>query len=115
HADLDDHELPAAERYRLILNAYEIEAAYGRGVASYVETVEVNGVPTRVNVLRIGRVALIRRFANGDLYIRHRHNSDYERVTNADASAVNAAFRIAQEVTTPDIFLVPLPGSEVAQ
>ena len=115
YEDLDNPEISAAERYRLILNAYDIEASYGRQIDSYDETVDIDGVPTDVPTLRIGRVALIRDMPNGDLFIRHRYNTEWERVSGASNSAVTGAFRIAQEVTTPDLFTAPMPGSEDAR
>ena len=115
YEDLDDPEISAAERYRLILNAYDIEASYGRQIDSYEETIDIDGVPTNVTTLRIGRVALIRDMPNGDLMAYTQYNGDWERVSGASDAAVTSAFRIAQEVTTPDLFTAPIPGSEDAQ
>lgn len=115
YEDLDDPEISAAERYRLILNAYDIEASYGRQIDSYEETIDIDGVPTNITTLRIGRVALIRDMPNGDLMAYTQYNGDWEAVSGASDAAVTSAFRIAQEVTTPDLFTAPIPGSEDAQ
>ncbi|MCW5725265.1 MAG: DUF3450 domain-containing protein [Maricaulaceae bacterium] len=107
---LDDADITAAERYRLILNAYDIEAAYGRGVASYAEVIEVGGEPIEVRVLRIGRVILIRQMPGGGVMVRYRGASDWQPVSGANMAEIQRAFRIADEVTTPDVFLAPLPA-----
>lgn len=113
---VDDAEVSQAERYRVILNAYEIEASYGRSVVVFEETVLEDGAPVIVDVLRIGRVALIRKSrTDQSLSILYAGASDYQDVPSSALSNVNRAFRIAEEVTTPSVFLVPLPGPSAAQ
>ncbi len=112
---IDDPAISPAERYRVILNAYDIEASYGRSLNAYDDTVLEDGVPVNVKVLQIGRVAMIRQYDDGRMTIRHNGNSDWEALPNSYASNVTRAIRIAEEVTTPEVFLVPLPGPQVAQ
>ncbi len=113
---VDDAEVSQAERYRVILNAYEIEASYGRSVVVYEETVLEDGAPVIVDVLRIGRVALIRRArADQSLSILYSGDAGWQDVPSSALSNINRAFRIAEEITTPSVFLVPLPGPSAAQ
>lgn len=98
-----------AEKYRLLLNAFEIESAYGRSLNSYSEEVMVDGVPQEANILQIGRVAMIRS-VGGDLAIMTHDNQTWRPVPSSMANNVQRAFRIANEVTTPEVFEAPLPG-----
>ena len=111
---LGDAGVSAAEQYRLLLNAYEVEAAYGRSLRAYTEEVSVDGAPQEANVLQIGRVALIRD-VNGDLEMLTKNNPEWRPVPGGMAANVQRAFRIANEVTTPDVFVAPLPGPEQAR
>ena len=65
---LGEANVSPAEKYRLLLNAFEIESAYGRSLNAYSEEVLVDGVPQEANILQIGRVAMIRRV--GDDLVR---------------------------------------------
>lgn len=111
---LDDPNISPAERYRVILNAYEIEASYGRSLNAYEEEILEDGIPVSVDVLQIGRVAAIRVYADGRMTIRHSNSSDWESLPGGYEANVTRALRIAQEVTTPSVFLAPLPGPTVA-
>ncbi|MCR9128655.1 MAG: DUF3450 domain-containing protein [Alphaproteobacteria bacterium] len=108
---LGDAQVSPAERYRVLLNAYEIEASYGRSLTAYEEEVEVDGVPQPARVLQIGRVAIIRE-VDGALEIRTKDNPDWRPVPGSMAADVDRAFRIANEVTTPEVFVAPLPGPD---
>lgn len=106
---LGDATISAAERYRLLLNAYEIEMGYGRSLRAYSEEVEVDGAPQAAEVLQIGRIALIRDIG-GTLEILTQDNREWRPVPGSMAVDVQRAFRIAREVTTPEVFVAPLPG-----
>lgn len=107
---LGDAAVPPAEKYRVILNAYEIEAAYGRSLRTYGEEVSVDGVPNEVTVLQFGRIALVRIFQDGSMEMMSQNNPEWRELSGSHANNIQRALRIAQEVTTPDVFVVPLPG-----
>ena len=48
-----------SEKYRKILEAYQVENDYGSSVASYEEEIEANGQKKTVDFLRFGRIALV--------------------------------------------------------
>lgn len=111
---VDDPAISPAEKYRVILNAFEVEASYGRGIRTYEEVVEqdAEGNDVSVSYLQIGRVALIRQNTDDSLQLFHRGATDWADIPSSEFNNVQRAFRIAREVTTPEVFLVPLPGSE---
>lgn len=112
---VDDPNVSQAERYRVILNAYEIEASYGRSLVAYDETVMDGDSPVNVEVLRFGRVGMIRRYPNDRLEMLVAGADGWVDLPGGYLSNFNRALRIAQEVTTPSVFLAPLPGPSVAQ
>ena len=111
---LGDPLIPPAEKYRLLLNAYEIESAYGRSLRHYTEEVDVDGVPEQAEMLQIGRVVLIRRIGS-NLDMITKDDPNWRPVPSSMANDVLRASRIAQELTTPDVFPAPLPGPTQAQ
>ena len=48
-----------SEKYRRVLEAYMIEVDYGRTIEAYEQTLEVGGATLNVDMLRIGRIALL--------------------------------------------------------
>lgn len=111
---LGDPLIPPAEKYRLLLNAYEIESSYGRSLRAYTEEIDVDGAAELAEFLQIGRVALIRRVA-GDISMMTKDNQEWRPVPGSMATDVQRAWRIANELTTPDVFPAPLPGPTQAQ
>ncbi len=63
--DIDAPELSLAEKFRQVMDAYRIEIEFGRKIDSYRDTVEVDGVRREVDILRIGRIALLYRTLDG--------------------------------------------------
>lgn len=113
---VDDPNISPAERYRAILNAYEIEASYGRFIRSYDETVlDEAGNPVPVVILQLGRIAAIRKYNDDTMTIRYNGSDDWQPLASSYLSDVTRAIRIAQEVTTPSVYTIPLPGPQVAQ
>jgi multidrug efflux pump subunit AcrA (membrane-fusion protein) len=109
---LGSSEFPPSERYRVLLSAFEIEAAYGRGLTTYTEEVEVDGTPEEANILRFGRLAMIR-IIRGNMEIMTSDNLEWRPLPGQHANNVQRALRIAQEVTTPEVFLAPVSGPVV--
>lgn len=58
HKTLDDHALANGEKLRRILEALEVETAYGQSADVSEQTVLLDGKQTQVTVLRAGRLGL---------------------------------------------------------
>ncbi len=49
---------PAAEKYRRVVEALQVETEYGRTVEVYQDTINLDGEPVLVDILRLGRLSL---------------------------------------------------------
>lgn len=58
-ATLSDPKVTASEQVRQVLEAYNIEREYGRTIETYEDAVVIDGEEKVVNILRIGRLALL--------------------------------------------------------
>ena len=56
---LSDPKVTASEQVRQVLEAYNIEREYGRTIETYEDAIVLEGEEKVVNVLRIGRLALM--------------------------------------------------------
>lgn len=52
-------DIDLAEKFRQIIEAYQIENEYGRKIDSYQDIVRIDGSDHEVDVLRVGRIALL--------------------------------------------------------
>ncbi|MFL0810884.1 MAG: DUF3450 domain-containing protein [Agarilytica sp.] len=55
----DRADISVAEKFRQVLEAYNIEAEYGRSIHNYTDTLEVGGVDREVDIFAIGRVSVM--------------------------------------------------------
>jgi chromosome segregation ATPase len=113
---MDDPDRSPAQRYRLVIEAYQIENEYGRTIESYRENIEVDGrLYENVDFLRIGRVALI--FRTDDDRVLKRFDAESRRWVDLDMSFlpyVKTGSRIAREQIPPDLMFVPVTAPQSA-
>lgn len=64
-ANMDRSDVTSAEAFRQVLELYSIELQYGRGIEAYTDTIELGGAEREVDILRIGRVALVYQSTDG--------------------------------------------------
>jgi hypothetical protein len=57
--NLDRSDIPLAEKYRQVMEAYRIEIEYGRKIDTYKDTIAIDGAEREVDILRVGRIALL--------------------------------------------------------
>ena len=108
--NLDDADVSVAERYRVILNAYEIEASYGRGINAYEGPLTEGGEDV-VDFLRIGRLMLIYSRKDADQYgYWDRESGSWQPLPGDYGLELSKAFRIARNAAAPEILLAPVPG-----
>ena len=55
---MDRGDISTSEKFRLITEAYKTELEYGRTIETYRDTINIDGVDTSADFLRIGRIAL---------------------------------------------------------
>jgi len=104
-----------AERYRHILEAYQIENEYGRTIEAYGGELDLNGTVRQVDFLRVGRVAfLYQTFDGTETGVWDQKNRQWIDASDS-AAAVRLGLRMARKQTAPDLLKLPLPTAEAAQ
>lgn len=104
-ADVSD-----AEKYRRILEAYQIEMDYGTKLGAYKATIKVSSGETRqVEVLHLGRVVLVARSLDAKTHWRW-SKPDYAwlNVSADQGLAINQAFAMAEKQQAPAMVSLPL-------
>ena len=95
------------EKYRRLLEAYQIELEYGRVIEAYKGEIEGR----EAEFVRVGRVALLYRTADGESgywdadagkWVPDEHTRD----------EITAALRVAKKEIAPDVLEVPVPAAK---
>ena len=107
---MERSDVSAAEKLRVVIEAYQIENDYGRTIEAYKGSTEINGNQLEVDFLRIGRVALLYQTVGGA------HTGAWDGTTGAFVelppstykSQVADGLKIARKQVAPDLLVVPV-------
>jgi hypothetical protein len=102
-------DAPMGERFRRIVEAYQIEMEYGRTMSAYKDKL-ADG--RDAEFVRLGRVSLFYRTADG-AETGYWDNQQKMWVPDRDsARAIELALSIAKEQKAPDLIIVPVPAAQ---
>lgn len=112
---LDDPSVSTSEKYRRILEAYQIEADYGRTLESYNGEIELDGKNLSVEFFRVGRVALLYSNLDGSASgFWNNKTKQWETLPSDYNQSINHGLRIARKESPPtDLIRIPLNLSEM--
>jgi hypothetical protein len=107
---MERSDVSVAEKFRKVMEAYQIENDYGFNSETYTQSLTLDGETRVYNILRIGRIGLY--FQSDDTSITGYWDNN-ERTWVRDDSArseIRKGIRIAKQQIAPELILVPLPG-----
>ncbi|MCO7225442.1 DUF3450 domain-containing protein [Pleionea sp. CnH1-48] len=99
-----------SEKYRRIMEAYQIELDYGNSVQAYEETMDVDGVEKQVDVLRFGRTALMF-ITRGDNPVAKAWDINSKSWKTLDSAQTTAVARAYKDVKRNNKKLIVIPVS----
>ncbi len=109
---MSDEEVSNGERYRRLMEAYQIELEYGRSMVTYKGKLDDG---RDADFVRIGRVSLMYRTLDGKeagywdaQQKKWMADNDYNKV-------IEKAVLMASKETVPDLIALPVPAPQVAQ
>jgi hypothetical protein len=102
-----------AERYRRILEAYQVENDFGRTIEAFAGTVEKDGADVPVDFLRIGRIGLIYQTRDGaEVGAWNKQAGHFEPLDSSYFNWVAEGLRVAKKQSAPQLIRIPLPRPE---
>ncbi len=108
-------EVSPAQKYRLIIEAYQIENEYGMKLANYSDIVDTPEGPLRVEFLQIGRAALIYQTDDTSvLRIYDRKSGEFVDLDKKFLEDVRYGLRMAKQQTPPNFLPIPVGAPEPA-
>ena len=110
---LETEEITVAERFRKVMEAYQIENDYGRTIEAYTGTLNIDGATRNVEFLRIGRIALLYQTADGKLSgAWDQDERKWVELGNEYKNSIRQGLRIANKQIAPDLVLLPVDTPE---
>lgn len=103
-------DVSAAEKFRRVFEAYEIENDYGRTIEAYRGSLEIAGGTREVDFLRFGRVALMYQTVGRDLTgAWDSATAKWVELSAADYKQhVAKGLRVARKQIAPDLLVLPV-------
>ena len=103
-------DVSLSEKYRRVVEAYQIEMEYGRTLETYDGHLGEGDDARTVQFLRIGRVALMYQTLGGDETGYWDANSRSWVVDNDYRNAFKRGLGVAKKQTAPDVIVAPIPA-----
>ncbi|ENM5853309.1 DUF3450 domain-containing protein [Vibrio mimicus] len=104
-ADVSD-----AEKYRRILEAYQIELDYGNKLGTYQAQIALSSAQqVEAEVLYLGRLVLLARSLDGEQFWNwDAKQQSWQALSDANKSDLNAAYQLAQQQIAPTLLNLPV-------
>ena len=111
-------DVSSAEKFRRVMEAYQIENEYGRTLEAYqgtLLTTSQTAQPTKrtVDFLKVGRVSLIYQSLNGEETARwDQQTRSWQPLNSAQfiKNEIKHAFQVARRQASPDLLMLPFPA-----
>ncbi len=106
-------DVSTSEKFRLLIEAYQIEVDYGRNFEAYQGSLAAAGDQRVVDFLRVGRVALIYRTLDGaEAAIWSPDDNAWQPLPARYERTLEDAFRVARQQAAPQLLILPAPAAE---
>lgn len=106
---IDRADVSAGEKYRRILEAYQVEVEYGRTIEAYRGDLVMDGEPRKVEFLRIGRVGLYYQTIDGNRVGRwNAERGSWEALDSGFRTAIRDGIRVARKQAPPELLTLPI-------
>jgi hypothetical protein len=109
---MERSDVSVAEKFRKVMEAYQIENEYGWTSEYYTQTLPIDGADRSVNMLRIGRIGLY--FQSDDAKITGQYDiaSGQYVVDDSARNEIRKGLRMARQLIAPELINIPVPAAE---
>jgi hypothetical protein len=106
-------DVTESEKYRRLMEAYQVENEYGRTIEAYRSTLAKEDKELTVNFLRVGRIALVyQTLDESEAGVWNQKERRWDPLDGSYRAAIRDGLRIARKQSAPDLILLPLPTAE---
>ena len=108
---MDRADVSVSEKYRRLMEAYQVENEYGKTLESYQGIQEIKEKKLSVNYLRVGRIALIYQTLDGKKQgWWNQKSKKWESLASRYSREVEKGLKMAKNQQPPDLLTLPIPA-----
>jgi len=116
NAAIDNPTVSPAEGLRQVLETFNVEMEYGRKLDNYKDTIEIEGQQREVNVLRVGRLALVYQSSDRSLTgAWDNKKQEWVPLDNSYRNPTRKGLKIANRLATVDMLELPIQNPEAVK
>ena len=106
---MDRADVAPSEKFRRVMEAYQVEMDYGKTLESYTGLQMINGQEREVEYLRVGRTALIYQTSDASLTgIWNNQTRQWEALSSDYRTQVTKGLRMAKKQLGPNLITLPV-------
>jgi len=106
---MDRPDVTLPDKYRRIMEAYQIEMEYGRTIETYTDTVKMDGQEYTVDILRVGRLILTFQTLDGNQSgIWEKESKTWKKLPSEYNRSINQGLQIAKKQAPPELIKLPV-------
>ncbi|PAJ76267.1 hypothetical protein CJF42_00830 [Pseudoalteromonas sp. NBT06-2] len=110
---MDKADITSSEKFRRILESYQVEVDYGRTIEAYTQLLTVDGMEREVDYLRIGRLDFIYLTRDGKKAgIWDKETQSFIALPDSNISQISKGLRIARKQLAPNMISLPVQATE---
>ena len=108
-AMMDRADIAPSEKFRRVMEAYQVEMDYGRTLEAYSGLHTIDGQERDVDFLRVGRTALIYQTRDASLQgTWNKQTRQWEALSSSYRTQVTKGLRMAKKQLAPDLLMLPI-------
>jgi len=109
-------DVSVAEKFRRVLEAYQIENDYGRTIESYVASLDQDGEALELDFLKIGRVGFFYQTKDqARSAIWNQDAGEWQNLPDRFNGPIRTGINMAREVIPPEILILPVRIAEASE
>jgi len=109
-------DVTTAEKFRRLIEAYQIENNYGNTIEAYRGNIQLDDQESSVDFLRLGRIALYyQRLDGSETGFWNQDEKHWEKLDSSHTHAIRQGLRIARKETAPNLLSLPLSAAKEAK
>ena len=113
---MNESDITVSEKFRQIMDAYQIETSFGSDIEAYTGFLDINGESRQVDFLRIGRTSLTYQTPDQkETGFWNKQTQQWEDLPRKYTDHVKEGLRIAKKQITPDLIQLPVEAPRVMQ
>lgn len=106
---MDRPDVTLPDKYRRIMEAYQIEMEYGRTIESYTDAVKLDGQEYTVDILRVGRLLISFQTLDGKLSgLWNKESNTWQKLSSEYDRSIKQGIQIAKKQAPPELIKLPI-------